>query len=68
MSVLEGAPDSATNNINAAVHMDSIYDMFGLAQLIQEPTRVTLDTATLIDHIATSHPETFLNPEFLKLL
>ena len=37
--------------------MAAIYDTFGLAQLIQQPTRVTLDTATLIDHIATSHPE-----------
>ena len=57
----------ATNNVNAAVHMAAIYDTFGLAQLTQEPTRVTLDTATLIDHIATSHPETVPESGVLKI-
>ena len=37
--------------------MASIYDTFGLTQLIQHPTRETLDTATLIDHVASTHPE-----------
>ena len=48
--------------------MGAIYDTFGLAQLIQEPTRVTLDAATLIDHIATSHPENIPKSGVLKLL
>ena len=30
---------SVTNNICAAVRMGATYDMFGLAQFIQEPTR-----------------------------
>ena len=67
MSSLESSPDSATSNVNAAVHMAAIYDTFGLAQLIQEPTRVTLDTATLIDHIATSHPENIPESGVLKI-
>ena len=45
------------NNGNATVHMASIYATFGLTQLIKVPTRVTLDTPTLIDHIATTRPE-----------
>ena len=32
-----------------------IYDLYGLKQLITEPTRETTNTATLIDHIAVSN-------------
>ena len=31
-----------------------IYELFNLQHLIEEPTRVTLNTATIIDHIATT--------------
>ena len=36
------------------VKLCELYDLFGMTQMIQEPTRVTLDGSTMIDHIATS--------------
>ena len=45
------------NSYNTASHMAAIFDTLGLKQLIKEPTRVTLNSATLIDHIAVSNPE-----------
>ena len=39
---------------NNAKHMADIYELFSFKQLAEEPTRVTLETATLIDHIATT--------------
>ena len=37
-------------------HILDIYNSFELKQLITEPTRETLDTATIIDHVAISNP------------
>ena len=34
--------------------MTSLYEVFISNQLIKEPTRVTLDTSSIIDHIATT--------------
>ena len=67
MYLLENSPENSTNNVHAAVHMASIYDTFGLTQLIQDPTRETLDTATLIDHVASTHPENITESEVLKV-
>ena len=67
MYLLENSPENSTNNVNAAVQMASIYDTFGLTQLIQDPTRETLDTATLIDHVASTHPENIPESEVLKV-
>ena len=39
---------------NDAKHLCNLYELFSLKQLIEEPTRVTLDTSTIIDHIATT--------------
>ena len=39
---------------NNAKHMANIYDLFSFKQLVEQPTRVTLETATIIDHIATT--------------
>ena len=64
MYLLENSPENSTNNVNAAVHMASIYDTFGLTQLIQDPTRETLETATLIDHEHQFTQKTFLHLEF----
>ena len=41
---------------STAEHMRNIYLDFGMKQLISEPTRETIHTSTLIDHIATTHP------------
>ena len=45
---------------NNAKHLRSIYDLFSFTQIIEEPTRVTLGTATLIDHIAMTCPNNVL--------
>ena len=52
---------------NNAIHLRSIYDLFSFTQLIEEPTRVTLETATLIDHIATTCPNNVLEFGVLKI-
>ena len=36
-----------------AKHMTSIYEVFNFKQLVEEPTRVTLETASVIDDNAT---------------
>ena len=52
-----------SNDMNA-MHLRRIYNLLGLTQLVEEPTRVTCETATLIDHIATTCPLIPLNREF----
>ena len=37
--------------------LNSIYELHQLSQLINEPTRVTLTTSSLIDHVVTNTPE-----------
>ncbi len=37
-----------------AKHLSEIYKIFGFKQLINKPTRETLSTATIIDHVATT--------------
>ena len=37
--------------------LNSIYELYQLSQLINEPTRVTLTTSSLIDHLVTNTPE-----------
>ena len=49
--------DEYCNSLNNTVHLAEIYDSFGLMQMIREPTRMTLTSSTLIDHIATKKPE-----------
>ena len=39
---------------NNAKHISSLYELFSLKQLVEEPTRVTLTTSSLIDHVATT--------------
>ena len=41
---------------NHARHMSEVCDLFTFKQRIQEPTRVSLTTSSLIDHIATKCP------------
>ena len=40
--------------------MLNMYELFSLKQLIKEPTRVTMDTSTIVDHVATTHPQNIL--------
>ena len=37
--------------------MRSLYELYQLSQLIDEPTRITMSTSLLIDHIVTNTPE-----------
>ena len=39
----------------------NLINLFDLKQLVQEPTRVTQTSATIIDHVYTSHPENIVN-------
>ena len=38
-------------------NLNSIYELYQLSQLINEPTRVTLTTSSLIDHVVTNTPK-----------
>ena len=49
--------DEYCSSLNNTAHLAEIYDLFGLTQIIREPTRVTLTSSPLIDHIATNKPE-----------
>jgi hypothetical protein len=33
--------------------LDSLYELYQLTQLINEPTRITITTTSLIDHVVT---------------
>ena len=46
------APDHPSGNNSK--HICSLYELFSLKQLIEEPTRVTLTSSSIIDHIATT--------------
>ena len=39
---------------NTTKHISILYDLLSLKQLIEEPTRVTLTTSSMIDYIATT--------------
>ena len=49
--------DLYKTNDNDTKHIKRIYNMFKLRQVINQPTRVTSDTKTLIDHMATNRPD-----------
>ena len=42
-------------NLSHISHLHELYDLFGMSQVIKEHTRVTIETCTLIDHIATTN-------------
>ena len=46
------APDQPAENNSK--HICSLYELFSLNQLIEEPTRVTLTSSSIIDHVATT--------------
>ena len=48
-------------------HMLDFYNSFGLKQLITEPTRETLDTATIIDHVVISNPSNVVESGVVKI-
>ena len=52
------------NNIN---RLADLYKSFGLTQLISEPTRETIDTYTIVDHIAVNVECNIIESGVLKL-
>ena len=50
-----------------AEHMCSFYGSFRFKLLINEPTRITPDTKTLIDHIATTAPQNIVDSGVIRL-
>ena len=44
-----------------------MYELFSFKQLIEEPTRVTLITATVIDHVATTCPKNIIKSGVLRV-
>ena len=42
---------------NGTKHLKDLFDTYSLIQIIDDQTRTTEDTKTLIDHIATNRPE-----------
>ena len=48
------------------VQLREVYDLFDMKQIIKEPTRVTLDSSTLIDHIATTNCNNITESGVLK--
>ena len=53
---------------NDSRHMCNLYELFSLKQLIEEPTRVTLNTSTIIDHIATTCARDITKSACMKFL
>ena len=51
---------------NTTEHMRNIYLDVGMKQLISEPTRETIRTSTLKDHIATTHPNNIVTSGVIK--
>ena len=49
------------------LQLRELYDLFDMKQIIKEPTRVTLDSSTLIDHIATTHCNNITESGVLKI-
>ena len=47
--------------------MQNIYELFSLKQLIEEPTRVIMNTSTIIDNVATTHPQNILKSGVHKI-
>ena len=55
--------DLFKTNDNDTKHIKRIYNMFKLRQVINQPTRVTSDIKTLIDHMATNRTDAISHSE-----
>ena len=49
------------------VQLRELYELFYMKQIIKEPTRVTLDSSNLIDHIATTNCNNITKSGVLKI-
>ena len=48
-------------------HLIGLYELFSFKQLIKEPTRVTLTTSSVIDHIATTYARNIIESAVHKI-
>ena len=58
------------SDANSLFHVKSIMDIYatyGLKQVIKEPTRVTVQSSTLIDHITVSSTDNIVESGVLKV-
>ena len=52
---------------NAVQHMPNIYELLSFSQLIKELTQATLNTSTIIDHVATTASRSMLKSSVYKV-
>ena len=52
---------------NNSKHLSNVYELFSLKQIIKEPTRVTLNTSKIIDHIACTSTQNILKSGVLPI-
>ena len=50
-NLLSELPDNSTK------HLTKLLQAYNFTQIIDEPTRTTMDTATLIDHVIKNRPD-----------
>ena len=62
----QGQTENLSYPNNTVKQLDSIYKLFVFTQIINDATRVTLSTSTLIDHIATNNNSNISRSEVLK--
>ena len=67
LSLSECTLESNSSAYQAALHMAPAFDTIGLKQLIYKPARVTVDTASFVDHIAVSKPENISDSGILRV-
>ena len=68
--ILLGDTNCDLSDANSPCHVKyikDIYATYGLKQLIKEPTRVTVQLSTLIDHIAVSITDNIVESGVLKI-
>ena len=53
--------------MNSAMQTFALHDLFGMTQLINVPTRVTLDSSTFIDHTATTNCNNIVESGVLEI-
>ena len=50
-----------------AKHFTNIYELFTFTQLITEPARVTANTSSITDHVATTYPRNIVTAGVLPI-
>ena len=58
--------DLLTPYYNHTKYLKTLMNNFGLTQLIKEPTRITVSTQTIIDHIIINRPEFVLHSGVIR--